>query len=128
MRLAEAWDALHDGWKEARIRVTLDDPRRVDRAAQLLGPLQPFRAAPNVLSFRVVGHSETVRRLLERLDDEGIHAVDGGGLDVGADRAVLEDDDVPGRPRVDPGTNEDARPRRERPGEPIFFAEGDSAL
>ena len=73
MKLGEAWEALHDGWGEARIRVVLEEPESADRAAQLLGPLQPFRAAPNVLSFRVVGHSETVRRLLQRLDDEGIH-------------------------------------------------------
>ena len=63
VKLGEAWEALHDGWGEARIRVVLEEPESADRAAQLLGPLQPFRAAPNVLSFRVVGHSETVRRL-----------------------------------------------------------------
>ena len=73
MKLGQAWEALRDGWGEARIRVVLEEPESADRAAQLLGPLQPFRAAPNVLSFRVVGHSETVRRLLQRLDDEGIH-------------------------------------------------------
>ena len=53
----------------------LEEPERADRAAQLLGPLQPYRAAPNALSFRVVGHGEGVRRLLERLDEERIHGV-----------------------------------------------------
>jgi hypothetical protein len=55
--------------------VVLEEPDRADRAAQLLGPLQPYRAAPNALSFRVVGRSEGVRRLLERLDEERIHGV-----------------------------------------------------
>ena len=85
MNLAEQWDALRNGWSEARIRVTLEDSRRADRAAQLLGPLQPFRAAPDVLTFRVVGQSDGVRRLLERLDAELIHAT----LDVvGSDPIV----------------------------------------
>jgi hypothetical protein len=73
VKLGEAWDAVRDGWGEARIRVTLEEPERADRAAQLLAPLQPFRAASNVLSFRVVGHSDAVKRLLERLDEERIH-------------------------------------------------------
>jgi hypothetical protein len=78
MKLGEAWDDLRDGWGEARIRVTLEEPDRTDRAAQLLGPLQPFRAGSAELTFRVVGHSDNVRRLLERLDAERIH----GSLEV----------------------------------------------
>lgn len=73
MKLGDAWDELRDEWGEARIRVTLEEPERTDRAAQLLGPLQPFRAGPAELSFRVVGNSGEVRRLLERLDAERIH-------------------------------------------------------
>src|SRR5581483_10365421 len=75
MRLGQAWDELPDDLGDARIRVLLEEPERADRAAQLLGPLQPYRAAPNALSFRVVGHGEGVRRLLERLDEERIHGV-----------------------------------------------------
>ena len=78
VKLGDQWEELRDGWQEARIRVTLEEPERADRAAQLLAPLQPFRVAPNLLSFPVVGHSDTVRRLLERLDAERIH----GTLDV----------------------------------------------
>ena len=78
MKLGEAWEQLTDGWGEARIRVTLEEPERMRRAAQLLAPLQPLRAAPNALSFRVVGQPDTVKRLLDRLDDERIH----GALDV----------------------------------------------
>jgi hypothetical protein len=73
VRFGEQWDALRDGWAEARIRVRLEEPDRADRAAQLLAPLQPYRAAPDTLTFRVIGHSDGVRRLLERLDDERIH-------------------------------------------------------
>ena len=73
MKLGDQWEGLRDGWKEARIRVTLEEPERADRAAQLLAPLQPYRAAPNALSFAVAGHSDSVRRLLERLDAERIH-------------------------------------------------------
>jgi len=87
MKLGEAWDELRDGWGEARIRVTLEEPERTDRAAQLLGPVQPFRAGPAELSFRVVGHSDAVRRLLERLDAERIH----GSLEV------ISSDPVPER-------------------------------
>src|SRR5436190_22451175 len=84
MKLAEQWEALRDGWREARTRVTLEAPARADRAAQLLGPLQPFRAAPGVLTFRVVGQSDGVRRLLERLDTERIDAT----LEVVASRPI----------------------------------------
>jgi hypothetical protein len=73
MKLGDQWDERRDEWSGARIRVTLEEPERADRAAQLLAPLQPVRAAPNVLTFPVVGASDTVRRLLERLDTEHIH-------------------------------------------------------
>jgi hypothetical protein len=74
VKLGEAWNSLQDEWSEVRIRVTLEEPERTDRAAQLLAPLQPYRAAPGVLSFRAAGNREGVRRLLERLDAERIHA------------------------------------------------------
>jgi hypothetical protein len=72
--LGAEWDGLlEQGWGEARIRVVLEEAERADRAAQLLGPLQPYRAGPKELTFRVVGKSDSVRRLLERLDEERIH-------------------------------------------------------
>ena len=73
VKLGQQWDELRDGWGEARIRVALEETECADRAAQLLAPLQPFRAGPGSLTFRVVGHTDTVKRLLERLDDERIH-------------------------------------------------------
>ena len=70
MKLVQAWDALGGDWSEARIRVTLADPRRTERVAQLLAPLQPLRTAPGVLTLRVTRASDSVRRLLERVDGE----------------------------------------------------------
>src|SRR3954470_23294500 len=96
MKLGEARDDLRDGWGEARIRVILEEPESADRAAQLLGPLQPFRAAPGVLSFHVVGHSDTVRRLLERLDAEHIH----GTLEVLSSDPVAEPTPVEPEPTL----------------------------
>jgi hypothetical protein len=73
MSFGAEWDQLlTNDWKEARIRVTLEEAERADRAAQLLGPLQPFRAGPTELTFRA-HRSDTVKRLLMRLDAERIH-------------------------------------------------------
>jgi len=73
MGFGAQWDELLTGdWNEARIRVSLEEPERADRAAQLLGPLQPFRAGKNELTFRA-HRSDTVKRLLTRLDAERIH-------------------------------------------------------
>lgn len=74
MKLGEAWDRVANSRTEAWIQVTLEEPERAERAAQLLAPLQPLLAGPGVLTFRVVGASDSVKRLLERLDRERIHA------------------------------------------------------
>ena len=73
MRLGSQWEALEQSWSEARIRIVLEEPESTDRAAQLLAPLQPYRAGERVLTFRTVGHAEAVRRLLDRVDAEHIH-------------------------------------------------------
>lgn len=96
MNFGQAWEQLRDGWSEARIRVTLEEPERTDRAAQLLAPLQPLRAEPGVLAFRVVGHSDTVRRLLERLDAERIH----GSLEVLSSDPIAEETPEPPAPTL----------------------------
>src|SRR5258708_4753934 len=75
MSFGAQWDQLlTQDWNEARIRVKLEEPERSDRAAQLLGPLQPFRAGRTELTF-TAPRSDTVRRLLARLDAERIHGV-----------------------------------------------------
>jgi hypothetical protein len=73
MGFGAQWDELlRKDWSEARIRVSLEEAERADRAAQLLGPLQPFRAGKTELTFRA-HRSDTVKRLLARLDAERIH-------------------------------------------------------
>jgi len=75
MSFGAQWDQLLTrGWSEARIRVELEEPERADRAAQLLGPLQPYRAGLKELTF-TAHRGEMVRRLLARLDAERIHGV-----------------------------------------------------
>jgi hypothetical protein len=75
MSFGAQWDdLLTKDWSEARIRVKLEEAKRSDRAAQLLGPLQPFRAGPTELTFHAQ-RSDTVKRLLMRLDAERIHGV-----------------------------------------------------
>jgi hypothetical protein len=75
MSFGAQWDELlTKDWSEARIRVKLEDAEHSDRAAQLLGPLQPFRAGPTELAFHAQ-RSDTVKRLLMRLDAERIHGI-----------------------------------------------------
>jgi hypothetical protein len=88
--LVEQWQAIEEGlperWGDARLRLTVPDEGDCDRAAALLGPANPGRHG-KVISFRAAlrgaGPSpELVRRLLARLDREGIE----GSVElVGAD-------------------------------------------
>lgn len=69
---------LPESWADARLALTVDDPDEADRAAALLGPLAPGRAA-GVVGFEVVrrGHPQSpaaVERALGRLDTERIRA------------------------------------------------------
>jgi hypothetical protein len=78
--LVDQWRAIQsglpEGWSDARLRLRLADAGDCDRAAALLGPVNPGRHG-RVISFyaarRGAGPSpELVRRLLTRLDAEGI--------------------------------------------------------
>jgi len=67
---------LPEDWVHARLSLTVTSPRQLDRAAALLGPLTPGRAA-DLLRFEVVrrGHAHSpaaVERALGRLDAERI--------------------------------------------------------
>jgi hypothetical protein len=67
---------LVDDWAELRLELTLTDDARVDRAAALLAPANPGRLGRKI-RFAAVRRGgglgpEAVRRLLRRLDDEGI--------------------------------------------------------
>ena len=68
--------SLPDDWAEVRLVLTVADDGRCDRAAALLGPLNPGRRG-RTLRFttgrrgRGIG-PEAVRRLLRRLDEDAI--------------------------------------------------------
>jgi hypothetical protein len=85
MRLVEQWREIQrrlpEGWAEARIALAVDGPD-ADRAASLLGPLNPGRG-PGVIRFAVrrgggPAAPDGAERLLRRLDRERI----GGHLEL----------------------------------------------
>ena len=67
---------LPDDWAEARLVLTVTDDGHCDRAAALLSPATPGRRGPTIrfaAGRRGAGVGpESVRRLLRRLDTEGI--------------------------------------------------------
>jgi hypothetical protein len=69
---------LPSGWTRARLKLAVSDPSLADRAAWLMGPTTPGRRGGDL--FFVTGRDGTaagvdhVRRLLRKLDDEGIPA------------------------------------------------------
>jgi hypothetical protein len=80
MSLAADWDELQtslpESWGTANLRLTVPDAAVCERAAALLGPANPGRRG-NVIRFYSArsgaGHSpDIIRRLLERLDQDGI--------------------------------------------------------
>ena len=80
MSLAEQWDEIErdlpDDWADARLLLKLDDPREADRAAALLGPLNPGRRTGELRFYtarRGAGPAPLLlRRLLARLDSAGV--------------------------------------------------------
>ena len=80
MSLAEQWDAVENGldprWQDARLTFTLDDETRAERALALLGPTGPGRTGREIrFSATRTGSGigpEAIRRLVRRLDAEGI--------------------------------------------------------
>ena len=95
---------LPEDWAEARLALTVGDLRQVDRAAALLSPLAPGRAA-NVVRFEVArrGHAHSpaaVDRALGRLDAERIRGTlelvgARGGAPVRHSAAAEDARDVP---------------------------------
>ncbi|MGI8420799.1 MAG: hypothetical protein ACR2MU_00815 [Gaiellaceae bacterium] len=81
MALVDQWRQLEAelpaDWPEVRLSLTVSDPARSSRAAALLGPTTPGRGGGSKLFFACsrsggdVG-PEALRRLLGRLDGEGI--------------------------------------------------------
>jgi len=67
---------LPEDWVQARLALAVDDPRQIERASALLGPLTPGRSG-NVVRFEVVRRGDApspaaVERALGRLDAEQI--------------------------------------------------------
>src|SRR5438128_6459913 len=93
MALVEQWrrieGQLPDDWADARLELRVADAARGDRAAALLAPLNPGRLDHSVRFYtarRGAGPApELVRRLLSRLDEEGLE----GTLElIGASRVA----------------------------------------
>jgi hypothetical protein len=80
MGLADQWNhiesALDPRWNDARLALAVDDEKHVERTAALLGPAGPGRSGRTIRFFVTrsgVGVGpEAVRRMLRRLDEEGI--------------------------------------------------------
>jgi hypothetical protein len=80
LALADDFDrlvhSLTGDWAEARLQLTVADDARCDRAAAMLGPANPGRLGKTIrfgVARRGGGLStDAIRRLLRRLDAEGI--------------------------------------------------------
>ena len=78
--LVEQWREIETGlpadWDDARLALTFTDERQADRAAGLLGPVNPGRRGSTLRFYtarRGAGPApNTIRRLLARLDAEGV--------------------------------------------------------
>jgi hypothetical protein len=86
VRLVDQWHEIERGlpadWGDARLVLTVPDEPRADRAAALLGPINPGRRGKQLRFYTArsgAGHRpELVRRLLARLDAERVY----GELDL----------------------------------------------
>jgi hypothetical protein len=94
--LAQQWKriqaGLPPGWSDARLALRISDESRLERAAALLGPLQPGRAGRELridAAARGAGPAPAaIERALARLDAEGIR----GDLElVGTDEATVRE-------------------------------------
>ncbi|HYY76875.1 MAG TPA: hypothetical protein VE644_11200 [Gaiellaceae bacterium] len=84
MALAERFNdvlaGLPRGWERARIDVSVEEPEDADRAAIVLAPATPGRSGSTFHlhlasgTQRLAATPEMVRRVLQRLDTEGIRA------------------------------------------------------
>lgn len=102
MSLAEQWTGvekrLDPRWHDARLLLTIADETRADRALALLGPAGPGRSGREIRFFAQRTGSaigpEAVRRMLRRIDAEGID----GTL------ALVSSDEAPPEPMVSRAT------------------------
>jgi len=96
--LAQQWNdiesRLDPRWHDARLKLTIDDEARVERALALLGPAGPGRSGREIRFYaQRTGSSigpEAIRRMLRRLEEEGI----AGTL------SLVSSDEAPPEPHV----------------------------
>ena len=80
MGLVEQWNRIESGldprWHDAQLELIVEDEMHAERASALLGPAAPGRSGSTIRFFATRGGAgvgpEAVRRLLRRVDDEGI--------------------------------------------------------
>jgi hypothetical protein len=99
MPLGDQWNTVQNGldprWSDAQVILTVDDPARAERASALLAPAGPGRTGSTV-RFHVVRNGsgvgpEAVRRMLRRIDAEGIE----GSLELVAASEMAPTAEVP---------------------------------
>ena len=98
MGLVDQWNEIEQRldprWYDARLKLTVDDDDRVERALALLGPAGPGRSGREIRFYAERTGSaigpEAVRRMLRRLEGEGI----AGSL------ALVSSDEAPPEPAV----------------------------
>jgi hypothetical protein len=86
VQLADQWTdierSLDPSWQDARLALTVEDEAHAERAAHLLAPAMPGRSGRTIRIFCTRGGAgvgpEAFRRMLRRLDEEGI----GGTLEL----------------------------------------------
>jgi hypothetical protein len=106
VRLGDRWRQIErelpDNWSDARLLLRVNDPAQAEEAAAQLTPLMPGRSGTEIRFYtahRGAGASpDAVRRLLRRIDEEGIRGdlelVSAGGPEPGvlaAERPGLAD-------------------------------------
>jgi hypothetical protein len=80
VRLAAQWERIEaelpEGWGDARLSLAVDDQTQLDRAAALLGPMNPGRRRGELRFFTARNGTATrpdnLHRLLRRLDEQRV--------------------------------------------------------
>jgi hypothetical protein len=98
MALVDQWteieSSLDPRWQDARMLLTIDDEAHVERALALLAPAGPGRSGREIRFFaQRTGNAigpEAVRRMLRRVEEEGIAAT----------LALVSSDEAPAEPVV----------------------------
>jgi hypothetical protein len=94
VNLVEQWRGIErrlpSDWAEASLTLLVKDASCA-RAAALLGPLQPVRTGTMIRLFPARASADSIRRLLDRLDQEGI----AGTLHLASSREAPKPEEAP---------------------------------